>query len=478
MKIELVFIPSPGINHVRATAAMVKLLINSDDRLSVTLVVIPERFSSGDISSVYPESESRLRYYHLHAGDQSTHDQDQTYMSYIESQKPHVRNAVSKLAHEVSTHPDSPRRLAGIVVEFFCTPMIDVANEFGLPAYTYFTSNASYLGLMFHVQYLHDQENFEVTKLRDSDAELDVPSLTRRLPATCLPSVMLSEDWFPNLLRRARTLRGTKGILVNSVAEIEPQALKFFSDGNGTPPLYAVGPILDLKTDSGDEKRREILRWLDEQPPRSVLFLCFGSMGGFSEEQAREMAVAIERSGHRFLWSLRRAAPAEKIMTGSPPGEFTNLDEVLPEGFLDRTDKIGKIITWAPQVAVLGHPAVGGFVTHCGWNSILESLWFGVPMAAWPIYAEQQFNAFRMVEEVGVAAEIRKDYRRDNLLGESEMVTAEEVERGINCVMERDSEMRKRVKEMSEMFHIALMDGGSSTHAMRKFVQDVIDNIS
>lgn len=179
MKIELVFIPSPGINNVRATAAMVKLLVNSDDRLSVTLVLIPERFSPGGTSSVYPESESRLRYYHLHAGDQSTHDQDQTYMSYIESQKPHVRNAVSKLAHEVSTHPESPRRLACMVVEFFCTPMIDVADEFGLPAYTYFTSNASYLGLMFHVQHLHDQEHFDVTKLRDSDAELDVPSLTR-----------------------------------------------------------------------------------------------------------------------------------------------------------------------------------------------------------------------------------------------------------------------------------------------------------
>ncbi|CAF2099452.1 unnamed protein product [Brassica rapa] len=478
MKIELVFIPSPGINNVRATAAMVKVLVNSDDRLFVTLVVIPERFSPGDTSSVYPESESRLRYYHLHAGDQSTDDQDQTYMSYIESQKPHVRKAVSKLAHEVSTHPESPRRLAGMVVEFFCTPMIDVADEFGLPAYTYFTSNASYLGLMFHVQHLHDQEHFDVTKLRDSDAELDVPSLTRPLPATCLPSVMLSKDWFPNLLLRARILRGTKGILVNSVAEIEPQALKFFSGGNGTPPLYAVGPILDLKTDSGDEKRREILRWLDEQPPRSVLFLCFGRMGGFSEKQATEMAVALERSGHRFLWSLRCAAPAEKIMTGAPPGEFTNLDAVLPQGFLDRTAKVGKIITWAPQVAVLAHPAVGGFVTHCGWNSILESLWFGVPMAAWPIYAEQQFNAFRMVEELGVAAEIRKDYRRDNLLGESEMVTAEEIERGINCVMEQDGEIRKRVEEMSEQFHMALMDGGSSTHAMRKFVQHVIENIS
>ncbi|CAH2053086.1 unnamed protein product [Thlaspi arvense] len=478
MKIELAFTPSPGIGHVRSTAALAKLLVDSDDRLSVTLIVIPDRFSSVDISSAYPESESRLRYCHLPAGDQSTQDPNQTYISYIESYKPHIRNAVSKLAQEVSTHPDSPRRLAGIVVEMFCTPMIDIADEFGLPAYLYFTSNASYLGLMFHVQNLHDQENFDVTELRDSSTELDVPALTRRIPASCLPSVMLSKEWFPNLLRRATTLRGTKGILVNSVAEMEPQALKFFSGGNSTPPLYAVGPLLDFKTDGEDEKKREILRWLDEQPSKSVVFLCFGSMGGFSEEQAREIAVALERSGHRFLWSLRRASPVEKIMTGSPPGGFTNLEEILPEGFLDRTAKIGKIITWAPQVAVLESPAIGGFVTHCGWNSILESLWFGVPMAAWPIYAEQQFNAFRMVEELGLAAEIRKDYRRDNLLGESEMVTAEEIERGVNGVMEQGSEVRKSVNEMSDKFHVALMDGGSSNAAMRKFVQDVIVNMS
>ncbi|ESQ47691.1 hypothetical protein EUTSA_v10020645mg [Eutrema salsugineum] len=474
MEIELVFIPSPGIGHIRSTTAIANLLVENDDRLSVTLIVIPSQFS-GDASSSYPKSEGRLRYCLLPAGDQST---EQNHVSYIESQKPHVRAAVSELSREAWTHTNSPR-LAGIVVDMFCTSMIEIADEFNLPAYTFYTSNATYLGLQFHVQSLHDEKKLNVSELKDSDAELDVPTLTRPFPASCLPSVMLSKDWLPYVVARARSLRGTKGILVNSVAEMEPKALKFFSGENSTPPVYAVGPILDLKTcgnDSNDEKRAEILRWLDQQPPRSVVFLCFGSMGGFNEKQTREIAVALERSGHRFLWSLRRASPMENMKI-SPPEDFLNLEEILPKGFLDRTAEIGKIISWAPQVAVLESPAVGGFVTHCGWNSILESLWFGVPTAAWPIYAEQQFNAFQMVEELGLAAEIRKDYRRDFLAGESEIVTAKEIESGINCVMEQDSDLRKRVKEMSDKLHVALMDGGSSKAAMQKFVQDVVENV-
>ncbi|EOA33162.1 hypothetical protein CARUB_v100153260mg, partial [Capsella rubella] len=361
--------------------------------------------------------------------------------------------------------------------DMFCTSMLDVADEFTLPTYIVYTSNVSYLGLQFHVQSLYDNKELDVSELRDPDVKFDVPTLTRPFSANCLPSVMLDKKWFPYVLGRARSFRATRGILVNSVAEMEPQALKFFSGENtNTPPVYTVGPIMDLKTKDDDEKTREILSWLREQPKKSVVFLCFGSMGGFNEEQTRETAVALERSGYRFLWSLRRATPVEGI-SGFPPGEFTNLEEVLPNGFLDRTAETGKIISWAPQVDVLNSPAIGAFVTHCGWNSILESLWFGVPMAAWPIYAEQQFNAFHMVEELGLAAEVRKEYRRDNMLGESKIVTAEEIERGIKCAMEQDSKMRKRVMEMKDKLHVALLDGGSSKCALKKFVQDVVENI-
>jgi len=472
MKVELVFIPSPGVGHIRATTALAKLLVASDNRLSVTLIVIPSRVSDDASSSVYTNSEDRLRYILLPARDQTT-----DLVSYIDSQKPQVRAVVSKLAGDVSTRSDS--RLAGIVVDMFCTSMIDIADEFNLSAYIFYTSNASYLGLQFHVQSLYDEKELDVSEFKDTEMKFDVPTLTQPFPAKCLPSVMLDKKWFPYVLGRARSFRATKGILVNSVADMEPKALSFFSGGNGNtniPPVYAVGPIMDLESSGDEEKREEILHWLKEQPTKSVVFLCFGSMGGFSEEQAREIAVALERSGHRFLWSLRRASPVGN-KSNPPPGEFTNLEEILPKGFLDRTVEIGKIISWAPQVDVLNSPAIGAFVTHCGWNSILESLWFGVPMAAWPIYAEQQFNAFHMVDEIGLAAEVRKEYRRDFLVEEPEIVTADEIERGIKCAMEQDSKMRKRVMEMKDKLHVALVDGGSSNCALKKFVQDVVDNV-
>ncbi|XP_010524489.1 PREDICTED: UDP-glycosyltransferase 71B2-like [Tarenaya hassleriana] len=482
MKMELVFVPSPGAGHLKSTVEMAKLLVDRHGSLSVTVVIIPSIFggstSNSYIASLSAVSEDRLRYDVLSVDDQlnSPSDPRPNLVTFIENQKPKVRAAVAKLAD--STRPDKPR-LAGFVVDMFCTAMIDVADEFGVPSYMFYTSNAGFLGLSLHIQRLYDEGKYNVDELNDSVVELDVPSLTRPFPVSCLPSVMLRNDWLPLLLGQTRRFRETKGILVNTFEELEPQAMKFLASGE-TPPAYAVGPLLDLKSDSGDsgdEKKSEILRWLDKQPPRSVVFLCFGSMGGFREDQAREIAVALEQSGHRFLWSLRRAPPKGTFV---PPGDFTNLDEILPEGFLVRTAEIGKIIGWAPQTAVLANPAIGGFVSHCGWNSTLESLWYGVPTAMWPLYAEQQFNAFEMVEELGLAVEVRNSFRGDLMEAEAEteLMTAEEIERGIRCVMVQDSDVRRRVKEMRDKCHVALMDGGSSHSAVGKFIRDVTENLS
>lgn len=106
----------------------------------------------------------------------------------------------------------------------------------------------------------------------------------------------------------------------------------------------------------------------------------------------------------------------------------------------------GFICGWAPPVQVLAHKATGGFVSHCGWNSILESMWHGVPIVTWTISAEEQLNAFRMVRELGLAEELRLDYRK----GSDELVVADEIENTVTRVMDRNSEVRKKVKDMVE----------------------------
>lgn len=118
-------------------------------------------------------------------------------------------------------------------------------------------------------------------------------------------------------------------------------------------------------------------------------------------------------------------------------------------------------------------------MSHCGWNSILESLWHGVPMVTWPQYAKQQFNAFELVVELGLAVEISIgyciEYRRQ---AKPRIIRAEEIERGIRKLMDHnDNEIRKRVKTKSKECRKSVIEGGSSFISLSKFIDDVLVNL-
>lgn len=113
----------------------------------------------------------------------------------------------------------------------------------------------------------------------------------------------------------------------------------------------------------------------------------------------------------------------------------------MPKVFLERTSGHGIICEWIPQIEVLAHNAIGGFVSHCGWNSILESLWIGVPIVTWPLFAEQ-LNAFKLVKELGLSVEMKLEYRNGGDL----LVLEDEVEKAIRCVMEGNGDVRRRVR--------------------------------
>ncbi|XVF46727.1 hypothetical protein PTKIN_Ptkin03bG0051500 [Pterospermum kingtungense] len=184
------------------------------------------------------------------------------------------------------------------------------------------------------------------------------------------------------------------------------------------------------------------------------------------------MALGLEQSRYRFLWSLRVPPPPPPQNDASGIVHYKKPEDMLPEGFLERIQGRGMICEWAPQVEVLGHKAIGGFVSHCGWNSILESLWFGVPIVTWPMYAEQQLNAFKMVKELGLAEEMSLDYER----GTSDVAKADEIEKAVRLVMDGESKVRKKVKEMTEMARKAVEEGGSSFNSIGRLIEDMIGN--
>ncbi|KAF6136568.1 hypothetical protein GIB67_016024 [Kingdonia uniflora] len=220
--------------------------------------------------------------------------------------------------------------------------------------------------------------------------------------------------------------------------------------------------------ESIEPKYEHIMKWLDEQPLSSVIFLCFGSKGSFSEPQVKEIAMGLERSEYRFLWALRQP-PAEKF---GVPTDYSNFKDVLPDGFLNRTAERGMVCGWAPQVSALAHEAIGGFVSHCGWNSFLESLWYGVPILTWPLYAEQTLNAFALVKDLGLAVELRVNY-----IDGVDLITAEEIKRGVKCVMDNDSVVRRKVTAMKEISRTTKSDGGSSFASLKRFIQDVTERV-
>ncbi|KAL8474214.1 hypothetical protein ACS0TY_030874 [Phlomoides rotata] len=351
-------------------------------------------------------------------------------------------------------------KLAGIVVDLFCATMIDLAKELGAPSYVFLTCGAATLGLMFRLQSQHQ----DPSEYENSNAAVSILAFVHPVLARVLPSLVF--DSGNGFLDIAKKLREARGIVVNTFLEFEPHAIMSLSSDEKIPPVYPVGPMIHderKESDEREEKGHEIIGWLDQQPNDSVVFLCFGT-----GEANRNR---LENSGLRFLWSLRKPPPKGEL---GFPVEFENLDEVLPGGFLNRTAGIGKVIGWAPQMVVLSHPAVGGFVLHCGWNSILESVWCGVPMAVWPLAAEQQANAFQLVKELKIAVEIKMDYRKNSDV----IVGGEKIKKAIKALMDRENEIRVKVNKLKERSRKALVEGGSSFNFFGSLIEDIMNDTS
>nr|XP_027066150.1 UDP-glycosyltransferase 71K1-like [Coffea arabica] len=463
---ELVFVPAPGRGHMVSMIEFAKRLLERDERISITVLVI--RLPTPSKLESYVEelaaANSNIRFIDLPSVDRSSPELsssiEKSASVYIEKHKPLVQDAIiNHVLSDPSTH------LAGLVIDLFCTSMIDIANELGVPSYVFFTSSAAFLGLMLYLPVRHSLKG---TEFSISDPDSIIPAYTHPVPSRVLPSFLFDETGgYESMLYHGTRFREAKGLIINTFAELEPHAIKSLESDKELAPIYTIGPVLNFELDKNPDFEK-IIKWLDDQPSSSVLFLCFGSLGGFEPPQLAEMAAALERSGYRFLWSVRAPMPRDFRTRRI---EYTNFSEILPEGFFERTKDKGLVCGWAPQLDVLAHEAVGGFVSHCGWNSILESLWNGVPIATWPVYAEQQSSAFQLVKDLELAVELTLDYRFKN---PDKLVPAKEIEKAIRCLMDSENPVRRRVKDIGKRAREALMDGGSSFISLGRFIEDLL----
>ncbi|KAH6782032.1 hypothetical protein C2S51_007325 [Perilla frutescens var. frutescens] len=469
-KAILVFVPFPVMSHLVSAVETARVLADRDGRLSVTILVMKLPMDTKISSYTKHSPHPQINFVHLQENKSISAElmgSKNRNRRLAESQKGPARDAVAEM---MKAHGSG--RLAGFVLDMFCTPMIDVANELEVPSYIFFASGSASLGLILHLQSLNDDHDRDLKEYEGSDEEVSIPTYVNPVPARVWPAEMFNKEI--GFLDFIRSYRESRGIVVNTFLEFESYAINSLSADDKLPPVYPVGPLIQgggEETDENKRKHDEIVGWLDEQPDSSVVFLCFGTNGCFESNQLKEIAQALEQSGQRFLWSLRKPPPKGTVEF---PGEYENPEQVLPDGFLERSKRIGKVIGWAPQMAVLSHPAVGGFVSHCGWNSTLESVYCGVPMAVWPLAAEQQANAFLLVKEFEMAVEIKMDYRKNS----GEIVTAETIEKAIRRLLDPENKVRVKVKELHHKSRTTLVQGGSSYNFLGHFIDNVMNNIS
>ncbi|CAL5358933.1 hypothetical protein CsSME_00049024 [Camellia sinensis var. sinensis] len=298
-----------------------------------------------------------------------------------------------------------------------------VAAEYGIPAVDFITSSATMTAFMHHLYkdplitfpfpliYLRDYDKVEVSHLLNPSKNLDKDK-TRCFE--CLD-------------------RSSEIVLIKTFKEVEGKYIDYLSGlvGKKIVPVPLVQDCVDDNDESG------IIGWLNKKERQSTVFVCFGTEYFLSEDEIEEIAYGLELSGVNFVWVVRFSM-----------GANTSVEKAMPRGFVESVGERGMVVEgWAPQVKILLHPSIGGFVSHCGWSSVMEGMKFGSPIIAIPMHLDQPVNA-RLVEEIGVGMEAVRD--------KNGMLDRKNVAKVIQKVVVEDGgeAVRSKAMELSETLSI------------------------
>ncbi|KAH7553491.1 hypothetical protein JRO89_XS12G0018300 [Xanthoceras sorbifolium] len=240
----------------------------------------------------------------------------------------------------------------------------------------------------------------------------------------------------------------TYRLIVNSFEELEPTFVKEYSklkDGK----VWCIGPVSVYNKDYLDKAERDA---------SSVFYACLGSFCNIIPAQLIELGLGLEASEKPFIWVIRK---------GDNSKELKKKKWAVETDFEDRTKGIGFVIWgWAPQVLILSHPAIGGFLTHSGYNSSLEGICAGLPLLTWPLFGYQFLNEKLVVQIVKTG--VRIGVENPIPWGEEEkvgvLVKREHVKTAVEKLMDEEEkeaqERRERARELGKLANIAVKEGG------------------
>ncbi|KAL0003238.1 hypothetical protein SO802_017019 [Lithocarpus litseifolius] len=345
----------------------------------------------------------------------------------------------------------------------------DIANEFRIPIIYFRSISASCFWAYFSVPKIIEAGEIPIRGNEDMDRLITtVPSMESFLRYRDLPSFCQVNDLnHCNLhifVTETQQSPRAHALILNTFEDLEGPVLSHIR--THCSKVYTIGPLhthlkfrLEAKTSSSQsqssnnlyEVDKSCMTWLDAQPLKSVIYVSFGSITTITKDEHMEFWFGLVNSKQRFLWVVR-----SDLVVGEH-----NRNEV-PEELLKGTKERGYIVSWAPQEEVLAHHAIGGFLTHSGWNSTLESIVAGVPMICWPFIGDQQLNS-RFVSEIWKLGLDMKD-ACDRFI----------VEKMVNDLMGRRRELfMKSTNEMAWLARKSVSEGGSSYYNLDRLVKDI-----
>ncbi|KAL8552059.1 hypothetical protein ACS0TY_000937 [Phlomoides rotata] len=380
------------------------------------------------------------------------------------------------------SYGDARRRITCLIMDGVLSFAVPVAQEMGIPFLYFRTVGACSFWANFSFKDVieagevpikgKDEDKYEYWKKPELDLPVtSVPGMEgylrrRDLPAFCRVSDV-NDAQFQTIIRETRRSALSTGLILNSFEDLEGPILDQIR--KPIPNLFSIGPVhthlkarlesenleSSLASSSFYEEDRSCITWLDSQPPKSVLYVSFGSVTLLKRKELLEFWYGLVNSGLKFLWVMR---------PDSITGDYK--ENPIPVELEEGTKERGYIVGWVPQNEVLAHPSVGAFFTHSGWNSTLEGVVAGMPMICWPYFADQTINS-RFVSHVWKVGLDMKD--------SCDRVIVEKMVREI--MVERKDEFLERAGKMAELGKKAISEGGTSYTNLNRLIEFIKSSV-
>ncbi|ESQ56077.1 hypothetical protein EUTSA_v10025222mg [Eutrema salsugineum] len=434
--------PWPGRGHINPMMNLCKRLVLRDPNLHVTFVVTEEWL--GLIGS--DPKPDRIQFATLPNLIPSELGRANDFLGFIDAVHTRLEEPFERLLDRLNS--PSP---TVIIADTNVLWAVSVGTRRNIPVASLWTTSATILSLFLQSDLLQTHGHFPIEPSGSKEDEIVdyIPGLS---PTRLGDLPQISHGFTHQAFNRFKPcfdqLSKAKYLLFPSVYELEPKAIDFFKSKFGFP-VYSTGPLIPFD-EVNNRSEPDYIKWLELQPKSSVLYISQGSFLSVSEAQMEEIVEGVRESRVRFIWVAR--------------GGESKLKEAL-EG------SQGLVVSWCDQLRVLCHESVGGFWTHCGYNSTMEGIYSGKPMLTFPLFWDQSLNAKMIVDEWRIGMRIRSKKNAEVLIKRDEIKGL--VKRFMDGESEEGKEMRRRVCDLSEICRRAVAKSGSSHVNIDAFIEDI-----